>query len=238
MQSGFVQVPGGARLLGFGGLEVRSADCLGVSDGLGAWSFSFLISTKRTSFFALSAMFVVPIFNSVSIIDTMDEYSFSISVSNPACRGISAAFADISVSVVTRPHTMSKASWYLLQYLCMSLQSDSRSFMVSIMSREMFIGEMCWNFVCKISHISLVSLPSMAAWCCEVTEFLMMPSALLRAGRCSRISVEKAVQSAWGMISLGAKPMAMTSSLTDSFVGSGLPVTAQAQFSFLSSPKM
>ncbi len=70
----------------------------------------------------------------------------------------------------------------------------------------------------------------------------MMPSALLRAARCFRISVEKAVQSAWGMISLGAKLRAMTDSLTDSltdsFVGSGLPVSFQAPFFFLSFPKM
>ena len=47
MQSGFVQVPGGARLLSFGGLEVKSADCLGVPDCPGVWSFSFLISANR-----------------------------------------------------------------------------------------------------------------------------------------------------------------------------------------------
>ncbi len=175
---------------------MRSANCLGMSDGLEAWSFSFFISAKRTSFFALSAMFVVPIFHSVSIIETLDEYLFSIPVSNPACRSTSAAFVGISVSLGTRPHTVSKASWYLLQYSCMSLQSDSRSFMVSMMSREMLIEELCWTFVCRISHISLASLPSMAAWCYEATEFLMMPSALLRAARCSRISVERAVQSA------------------------------------------
>lgn len=110
----------------------------------------------------------------------------------------------------------------------MSLQSDSRSFIVSMMSREMLIGEMCWNFDCKISHISLAFLPSMAAWCWEATEFLMMFSALLKAARCSRISVDNAVQSAWVVMSVGVKPIDMISSLTKSFVGSGLPVTAQA----------
>ena len=63
MQSGFVQVPGGARLLGFGGLEVKSAECLGVPDCPGVWSFSFLISANRISFLVLSAMFVFPIFH-------------------------------------------------------------------------------------------------------------------------------------------------------------------------------
>ena len=66
----------------------------------------------------------------------------------------------------------------------------------------------------------------------------MMPSALLREARCSLISVERAVQSAWAVISVGLKPMAMMSDLTDSFVGSGFPVTAQAQFFCLSSPRM
>ncbi len=148
---------------------MRSADCLSVSDGLETWLFSFLISAKRTSFFTLPAMFVVPIFHPVSIIETMDEYSFSISVSNPAYRSTSAAFTGISVSVGTRPHTVSKASWYFLQYSCMSLQSDSRSFMVSIMRREMLIRKICCNFVCRISTIYLASLPSMAAWCCGTT---------------------------------------------------------------------
>ncbi len=135
MQSRFVPVPVGAQLLGFGSLEVRSADCLGMSDGLGAWSFSFLISAKQTSSFALSAMFVVPIFHSISIIETIDKYLFSIPVSNPAYRSTSAAFAGISVTVETRPHMVSKPSWYLLQYSCMSLQSDTSGKYMSGRSR-------------------------------------------------------------------------------------------------------
>ena len=107
MQSGFVQVPGGARLLGFGGLEVKSADCLGVPDCPGVWSFSFLISANRINFLVLSAMFVFPIFHSVSIMETIPEYSFPIPVSSPACRSTSAPLAGISESVGMRPHTVS-----------------------------------------------------------------------------------------------------------------------------------
>lgn len=67
---------------------------------------------------------------------------------------------------------------------------------------------------------------------------MMMPSTLLKAAWCSWILVERAVQSAWSMILLGVKIMAMTSFLTDFFIGSGFPVTVQAQFFCLSSPKV
>lgn len=92
-----MQVPIKAQLLGFGGLKVRSANYLGVSDDLGASSFFFPIMAKQTSFFVLLVMFVVPIIYFISIIETIDKYLFFISVNNLAYKNILATFTKILV---------------------------------------------------------------------------------------------------------------------------------------------
>lgn len=87
---------------------MKNTDCLGVSDNFGAWLFFFLISAKQISFFALLAIFVMPIFYSVSIIEIMNEYLFFIPINNPVYRSTSVAFARISVLIGIRLHTILK----------------------------------------------------------------------------------------------------------------------------------
>lgn len=86
---------------------------------------------------------MVPIFHFVFIIEIINSYLFFILVSILVYKNTLAIFAGILVSMGIRLHMVLKAFWYLLQYLYISLQFNSGSFIVSIISREMLIRKIC-----------------------------------------------------------------------------------------------